>query len=166
LVLGSSEKIADIQHDGVIVAIGDNQLRSRIYSELVDNGEFFVNAIHPEAIVADQVSIGCGVVVCAGVIINPGAIIHNNVILNTGCSVDHHNIIHDHVHLAPGSVLGGDVIIKEGTLIGIGSTVLPQKIIGAWSSIGAGAVVTDNIPEHVTAVGIPAAINKPIPEEG
>jgi sugar O-acyltransferase (sialic acid O-acetyltransferase NeuD family) len=165
-VLGSSEEISEIAHDGVIIAIGDNKLRAKIYTELSNQGERLINAIHPSAVIANDVTIGAGVVICGGVVVNTGTRIRNNVILNTGSTIDHHNLIHDHVHIAPGCALGGNVEIGEGTMIGIGSTVMPQKSIGAWSTIGAGAVVTNNIPDKVTAFGIPAQIKNQQSKEG
>ena len=62
----------------------------------------------------------------------------------------------DYVHIAPGANLGGDVVVGRGTLIGIGAAVMPQLQLGEWSTIGAGAVVTKNVPAMVTAVGVPA----------
>jgi acetyltransferase-like isoleucine patch superfamily enzyme len=80
----------------------------------------------------------------------------SNVILNTGCSIDHHNVIGDHAHIAPGARLGGNVTVGQGTLIGIGAIVLPGRHIGAWSVVAAGAVVTKDIPDGVVALGSPA----------
>jgi len=165
-VLGSSEKISEIPHDGVIIAIGDNKLRAKIYTELSKQGERLINAIHPSAVIAEDVTIGAGVVICGGVVVNTGTKIKNNVILNTGSTVDHHNLIHDHVHIAPGCALGGNVVLGEGTLLGIGSTIMPQKSVGSWSTVGAGGVVTNSIPNNVTAVGIPAQVKKIPANEG
>ena len=78
------------------------------------------------------------------------------MILNTGCSIDHHNVIGDHAHIAPGARLGGNVTVGQGALIGIGAVVLPGVRIGAWSIVGAGAVVTRDLPDGVVAVGSPA----------
>ena len=96
--------------------------------------------------------------ICAGVVVNPGSAIGANVILNTGCTVDHHNRIEDHAHIAPGVHMGGDVHIGEGALVGIGATVMPQRRVGAWSVVGAGALVHADIPDHVIAVGSPARV--------
>jgi acetyltransferase-like isoleucine patch superfamily enzyme len=52
--------------------------------------------------------------------------------------------------------MGGDVRIGEGALIGIGAVVLPRVSIGAWSTVGAGAVVTKDVPAGTTVVGVPA----------
>lgn len=157
-VLGPITTLSSTVHDALIVAIGDNEVRRRLFQALQAQGERFVIAQHPRAVVAPDVTIGPGCMICAGVVVNPGSVIGANVILNTGCTVDHHNHIGDHVHIAPGVHLGGQVQIGEGTLIGIGATVMPQRKVGAWSVVGAGALVHTDLPDHVVAVGTPAKI--------
>lgn len=162
-VLGTVAQLPVIVHHAVVVAIGDNQIRHKIYRQLQEQGEQFISVYHPSAIISTNVQIGQGVMISAGVVVNTGAQIGQDVILNTGCTVDHHNHIGDHVHIAPGVHLGGDVEIDEGALIGIGATVMPQCRVGAWSIVGAGAVVTRDVPAYSTVVGIPARIIKSSP---
>jgi acetyltransferase-like isoleucine patch superfamily enzyme len=50
----------------------------------------------------------------------------------------------------------GPVIIKKGARIGLHTFILPGVTIGENSVIGAGAVVTNNIPPNCLAVGVPA----------
>jgi len=157
-VLGEIARLSDIPHDGVVVAIGCNATRQRLFEAWKAEGECFIVARHPSAIVAPDVQIGPGSVICAGVVINPVSVIGANVILNTGCTVDHHNCIGDHVHIAPGVHLGGAVRVGDGALIGIGAVVIPQRLVGAGCTIGAGSVVTKNIPAQSTAVGVPARV--------
>lgn len=157
-VLGALSRLPDQAHDAVVIAIGHNQTRQRLFSALQERGEQFVVARHPKSVIASDVRIGTGTMICAGAIVNPGSVVGANVILNTGCTVDHHNLIGDHVHIAPGVHLGGEVAIGEGTLVGIGSTVIPQHTIGAWSVVGAGSLVSKNIPDRSTAVGVPARV--------
>lgn len=159
-VLGTIADLQSLPHDAIIVAIGDNHTRRKMFDRLHSQGERFAIAKHPAAIVAPNVRFGVGTVVCAGAIINPGSMIGSNVILNTASSVDHHNHIANHVHIAPGAHVGGDVAIGEGTLIGIGATVMPQRRIGAWSVVGAGSLAHRDVPDHVTIVGVPARIIK------
>jgi UDP-perosamine 4-acetyltransferase len=52
------------------------------------------------------------------------------------------------------------VVVGEGTFLGLGSGVIPGIRIGRWSVIGAGAVVTKDIPDNCTAVGVPAKVIK------
>ena len=155
-ILGCLADRTSVPHDAVIVAVGGNQTRQRLATELTCHGEEFVVACHPKTVIAPDVIIGSGTLVCGGLVINPGSVIGAHVILNTGCTIDHHNRIDDYAHIAPGVHLGGDVQVGAGTLVGIGSSVLPQHSIGDWAVIGAGSVVTRNIPSRVTAVGIPA----------
>jgi sugar O-acyltransferase (sialic acid O-acetyltransferase NeuD family) len=155
-VLGGIEQLQQVPHEGVVVAIGDNRTRHTIFNMLSARHERFVIARHPTAIVADSATIGPGTMICAGAIVNPCSIIGANVILNTGCSIDHHNQIGNHVHIAPGVHTGGTVTVGEGSLVGIGATIMPGLKIGTRSTVGAGALVDEGVPSGVTVVGVPA----------
>lgn len=161
-VLGGIADFHSIQHDAAIVAIGANEPRKRVSMMLQQEGELFALARHPKSILAPDVQIGAGSMICPGAVVNTGTLIGESVILNTGCTVDHHNHIGKYVHIAPGTHLGGEVEVGEGALIGIGATVMPGKRVGAWSIVGAGALVQQDVPEHTLVVGVPArAIRKP-----
>jgi sugar O-acyltransferase (sialic acid O-acetyltransferase NeuD family) len=147
-----------VEHDCIVIAIGDNRIRKRKYDEMFALGERITTIIHPRSILGENVSIGNGAQVIAGAVINTGAIIGDDTIINTGCIIDHHTEIGDHVHIAPGSNLGGCVRVGEGALIGIGATVMPGISLGAWSTVGAGAVVNRNVGAGKTVVGVPAKI--------
>lgn len=155
-VLGALADLSSIPHDAVIVAIGDNATRQRLFTTLQAAGEHFAVARHPASILASDVVLGPGVMVCAGAIAGPASSIGANTILNTGCTVDHHAIVGEHVHIAPGVHMGGEVSVGAGALIGIGAVVLPRRRVGAWAVVGAGAVVIDDVPAHSTVVGLPA----------
>ncbi len=157
-VIGSIDQRDKFEHDAVIIGIGDNLTRRRLFALLSRSSERFATARHPSAVLSEHCVIRHGTVVGAGVIVNAGACIGSNVILNTGCSIDHHTLIGDHAHIAPGARLGGEVTIGQGTLIGIGAVVLPGRRVGAWSVVGAGAVVTRDVPDGVMAVGSPARV--------
>lgn len=155
-VLASISDGLSIPHDAVIIAIGDNQIRYRLFNLLVQREERFITACHPQAIMASSTTIGKGSVISAGAIVNPGSEIGANTILNTGCSVGHRCQIGPHAHIGPGARLGGEVTVGAGALIGIGATVMPQRKVGAWSIVGAGSVVTKDVPDHTIVVGAPA----------
>lgn len=155
-VLGRIEQIEEFDPEAVIVGIGDNATRARVYQHLKISGVTLGTAIHPRAVIADEVEMGEGSVVFANAVINTGSMIGPNVIINTGATVDHHARLGAHVHLAPGVHLGGTVTVEEGAFLGIGSSVIPNRTVGAWSIVGAGAAVIYDVPPHVTVVGIPA----------
>lgn len=155
-LLGTIADSAAIDHDALIVAIGRNRVRHRLFEQAADKGERFAIARHPAATVAANVRLGPGTMVCAGVVLNTRAVVGANTIINTAASVDHQCHVGSHVHIAPGVRLGGEVTIGDGALIGIGAVVLPGKTIGAWAVVGAGAVVISDVPPGATVVGVPA----------
>jgi sugar O-acyltransferase (sialic acid O-acetyltransferase NeuD family) len=155
-VLGPVNMLASLDIDGVIVAIGDNAARARLSRALEEAGLKLGTAIHPTAIVGSDVMVGEGSMISAGAIVTTGTLLGRGVILNTGCTVDHHTVLGDFVHIAPGVHMGGEVRIGEGALVGIGAVVLPRVAIAVRATVGAGAVVTRDVPEGVTVVGNPA----------
>lgn len=58
--------------------------------------------------------------------------------------------------LAPGTVIGGHAVLEDGVRCGIGVLVLPFKRIGRGARLGAGAVVTKDVPAGEVWVGNPA----------
>jgi acetyltransferase-like isoleucine patch superfamily enzyme len=50
------------------------------------------------------------------------------------------------------------VQIGAGALVGIGATVMPQRLVGAWSVVGAGALIHADLPSNAVAVGVPARV--------
>jgi len=49
-------------------------------------------------------------------------------------------------------------LVKEGATLGANSTILCGINIGKWAVVGAGAIVTEDIPDYAIAVGVPAKI--------
>ena len=155
-VVGRVNDVEAIVHEAVVVAIGDNAARARTFERLAARGVRFAVAQHPSCIVAEDVEIGAGTMLAPGAIVNTGSSIGRNVIINTGATVDHHTVIGDHVHIAPGVHMGGEVRVEAAAFVGIGAVVLPRVTIGAGSIVGAGSVVTRDVPPGVTVVGTPA----------
>ena len=68
------------------------------------------------------------------------------------------NQLGDGVHICPGAHLAGEVSVGSRSWIGIGSSVIQQVHIGSDVIVGAGAVVLRDLPNNVTAAGVPARI--------
>ena len=60
-VLGVIAQLDEFAHDAVIVAIGDNRTRSRIFESVRARGAHIVNAVQPAAVLAPDVRLGEGV---------------------------------------------------------------------------------------------------------
>jgi len=117
-ILGRIADIHRVPHDAVVVGIGDNATRRRLFVDLEAQGENIIYIVHPDAVVAGDVLIGRGTVIFAGVVVNAGSFIGSNVILNTGCTVDHNAKIESHVHICPGVHLAGGITVGEGAFVG------------------------------------------------
>lgn len=153
-VRGPIAEANDAQAPLGIIGIGDNALRRKLAQRL--DKVRWATAIHPTAYVDRSVQLQPGTVVFAGAVIQPDAMLGHHVIVNTGASVDHDCAIGDFVHLAPGVHLAGNVRIEEGALLGIGTSVIPGRRIGSWTTVGAGAAVVGDLPPGVVARGVPA----------
>jgi len=62
------------------------------------------------------------------------------------------------VHICPGARLAGEVQVGARSWIGIGASVIQQVRIGSDVTVGAGAAVLRDLPDGITAVGVPARI--------
>lgn len=144
------------EFDGALVAIGHCASRWALHERLRSAGARLVTIVHPGAHVSRHARVGAGSVLMAGAILQFGARVGEAVIVNTGATVDHDCVIEDGVHLCPGSHLGGRVHVGRLGWVGIGSSVRQGVRIGESVTIGAGAAVVDNLPDGITAVGVPA----------
>lgn len=170
-VLGGIDKLSQLSslvepansRCSVVIAIGDNGVRRMIAETVEAAGLELPPIIHPSAQIATNVTIGRGVVICAGALVCAHSQIGDYAILNTGCIVDHESMIGTAVHICPGVRLAGHVTLESGAFIGIGSTVIQNVRIGFEAIVGAGAVVTCNVDPMTTVVGVPAREIKSAP---
>lgn len=165
-VLGGMDQLETMRERRLrtaIVAIGDNGIR-RAFGEMLESDGFeIVNAIHPSAQIANNVTLGKGIVIAAGALVCAHCQIGDYAILNTGCIVDHESMIGTCCHVCPGVRLAGHVTVESGAFIGIGATVVQNVRIGFEAVVGAGAVVVSNVEPMSTVVGVPARVAKDAP---
>jgi acetyltransferase-like isoleucine patch superfamily enzyme len=107
-----------------------------------------------------------------GSFIESGVIIGNDVVIKNSVSVWHGVIIEDGAFLGPSVVLTNEIeprstfpkelatiLIKKGASIGANATIVANRIIGEYATVGAGSVVTRDIPAHRLVYGNPARIH-------
>ena len=143
-----------------IIGIGDNHVRKTIVEHIGLSDESYLTLIHPSAVISPSAKIGVGSVIMAKSVINADAQIGKHSIINTGAIVEHDNRIGSYVHICPSATLTGGVEVEDGAQIGAAAVVIPYIRIGRWAAVGAGAAVIRNIPDHLTAAGVPAGIIK------
>lgn len=162
-VLGGLDWLREHNNDnlGCVVAIGTCETRKQVVERLQEIGVNFHNAVHPSVIMSDSVEMGRDVIICAGSILTVNIKIGDHVHVDTNCTIAHDAVIGSYCRLNPGVKINGNNHLGEGVYVGTGATFIQEVSAGSWSTIGAGAVVIADIPEKVTALGVPAkVINK------
>jgi len=142
----------------VVIAIGDNVVRSSYADKFTEARVNLVNAIHPSASIAATAAVGKNVVIAAGVSLCTHVTVEDSAICNTGCIIEHESHIGPAVHICPGVRLAGHVNVERSAFVGIGATVIQGVTIGEAAIIGAGAVVLQDVPAYATVVGVPARV--------
>ncbi len=160
-VAGPRARLAELAHDAVVVAIGDNARRRAAVRELLADGERIGRACHPRASVAPDVTIPPGAMISAGAVVLPGVVLGDGVLLNTGCVVEHETHVGAFAHVSSGATVGARCRIGAETLVGLGASVLSGVAVGRGTIVGAGSVVVRDLPDAVVAFGNPARVVRP-----
>lgn len=121
--------------------------------------------IMTNCIIGDKCNIGQNVVISPDVVLGRNVKVQNNVSIYTGV------ICEDDVFLGPSMVFTNVInprsavnrkseyaktTVKTGASIGANATIVCGNDIGAFAFIGAGAVVTKDVPDYALLVGNPA----------
>ena len=158
-VLGGTDRIDGLAAEGVThaaFAVGSNRARETLLQRAVAAGVAPINALHPAATIAAGVSLGVGIWMAAGAVVNPGAELGDGVVINTGATVDHDCVIGAYANISPGCHLSGRTRVGRYAFLGTGAVTIPDIVIGEDAVIGAGAVVIRDVPPGTTVVGVPA----------
>jgi sugar O-acyltransferase (sialic acid O-acetyltransferase NeuD family) len=141
-----------------VIGIGDGVARRRVAlaAELV--GSSAPALIHPTATRGARVSVGYGTVICSHVSITTNIEIGRHVSLNLNCTVGHDAVLEDFVTVMPGATVSGDVHLGEACMVGTNAAIIQGVRVGREVQVGAGAAVIRDLPDFVTAVGVPAKI--------
>lgn len=161
-VLGNTnylEKNLD-KNIAIFVPIGNNPIRVKILENVRKLGYDTPNFIHNDTQIHESVRIGRAVYILPSTSIMPFTEIGDDTMISMGVNIAHHVTIEPGCFFSQGSNIGASIHLKKQAYCGIASTIMTGvKEIGESSLIGAGAVVTKDLPSNCTAVGIPA---KPI----
>jgi sugar O-acyltransferase (sialic acid O-acetyltransferase NeuD family) len=131
---------------GLFIAVGQNQVRQRIFEEATKMDFFMPSYISSKAQTWQNLRIGQNCFIGEGSVIQPFVKIGNNSI-HFGSRIGHHSIVEDHTLLS-GTTIGGNTIIGEGSYLGLNSTVQQNVTIGAKNIIGMNASIEENTQEN------------------
>lgn len=138
------------------VGVGDNVLRYKIVTRLMERGADLATLVHPRAVVSEYADLEAGVLCAAGAVVNPFAHIGMGTVINTGSSVDHDSRVGQCAHVAPRACLAADVVVGDLAFIGTGASIRNGVTIGAEAIVGLGAAVVSDVHAGQTVVGVPA----------
>jgi acetyltransferase-like isoleucine patch superfamily enzyme len=129
-------------------------------------------------IVREAVELGDDVSIWSNTVVDYGCVIGNRVKIHSNCYVAQFTELEDDVFMAPGVTIANDLypgsvdsgkamagpLIREGAQIGVNATLLPYITVGRGAIVGAGSVVTRDIPDGMLAYGSPAVPVRPVPD--
>ncbi len=157
-VVGNCQLLEHIDTEvWVVCAIGSAHVRKKVI-EKVSRYEnvHFATVIDPSVLMSPSVKIQEGSIICAGTILTVDISIGKHVIINLDCTVGHDVVMGDYVTLYPSANVSGCVTLEREVEIGTGAQIIQGKKILQRTIVGAGAVVTKDLPSNCTAVGAPA----------
>lgn len=131
-------------------------------------------------VIFPQANIGSNCNICANVLIENDVIIGNNVTIKSGVQIWDGVTIEDNVFIGPNVTFTNDLVprskvypeyfektkIMKGASIGANATIVAGVVIGEFAMLGAGSVVTKNIPANTIWYGNPAKMKGYITKEG
>lgn len=105
--VGGIDRIEDLAvgYDGVIVSIGNNEIRRELIQRIQEINALLITLIHPRAFVSPTADVGVGSIVL------PNAVIHTNAKIGTGCIIsigaliDHDAVVEDFSHVNAGAIV-------------------------------------------------------------
>jgi acetyltransferase-like isoleucine patch superfamily enzyme len=134
-------------------------------------GDRFETGHH--VVVREECAVGDDVSVWSNTVVDYGCHIGNRVKIHANCYIAQYTDIRDDAFLAPGVTIANDLYpgqrasaeamsgpsIREGAQLGVNVTVLPYVVIGEGCLVGAGSVVTRDLPAGSVAFGNPATVS-------
>jgi len=134
-----------------------------------------------QAQVREGAHIGANSIIGKGVYVDFDVSIGANCKLQNGVCVYHGATVEDGVFLGPGVILTNDrlprainpdgslksaadwqvspILVRTGASLGTGAVILPGITVGEFAMVGAGAVVTRDVPPHGLVYGNPARLH-------
>jgi acetyltransferase-like isoleucine patch superfamily enzyme len=152
-------------------------------AKLGENIQIWNNSqVREDAMIGDNTILGKNVYVDANVKIGANCKIQNNVSVYHGVTIEDGVFVGPHVcftndknprAVKPDGTLKSEadwqvdkILVKSGAALGANATILPGVTVGKWALVGAGSVVTKDVPDFGLVIGNPAKLVGFVNEKG
>ena len=146
---------------GAVVGVGVPKVARKIVSQIkaTDLAVDFPSLIHP-SVVCDRgrLTMGRGVVICAGSILTTNVTLGDFTIINLGSTIAHDVVTGCHTVINPQANISGAVVLEDFTYIGAGAVIMQGKRIGKGAQICMGAAVSVDVSPWAVVGGNPARV--------
>ena len=139
----------------ITIGVASNAIRRKTLEQLPAGIEY-ISLIHPSVQISRWVEVGRGAIITAGCILTCDIKLGDFVQLNVSTTICHDCRIGDFFTTAPGVHISGNVIIDDDVYFGTASATKQGISICKNVFIGMGAMVTRDITEPGTYIGVPA----------
>jgi sugar O-acyltransferase (sialic acid O-acetyltransferase NeuD family) len=161
----SDDAVLKYSTDQVVLVNGvgslpGNTIRRSIFDKFDHDGYEFLTVASDLAIVSSYCTLGMGVQIMPGAIINADTHIGDNCIINSGAIIEHDCTLGHSVHIAPGATLSGGVECGDYVHVGAGANIIQGISIASGATVGAGATATKNIIGSATLFGAKPFLSK------
>lgn len=139
-------KISDLvvlrkEFDNLVVSIGNNDVRGRIYAEAKNLGYKFPNIVCGSAYISPFATVGEGCVILNNVVIQNGAKVGNGVILNPGVEIHHDSVVGNNVCIYTNSVVRTYARVADFVKIGSNVSISNKAVVEEHGIVDDGMVV-------------------------
>ena len=142
-VVGGTDDLDKLfeEYKQLIVTIGNNALREKIYHQAAEIGYTFPNIIAPSAYISPYAFVGQGCVILNNAVVQNGVKVGNGVILNPGVELHHDSTVGNNVLIYTNSVIRSLAVVGDRAWIGSTATVSTRAVVDCDAIIEDGAVV-------------------------
>lgn len=155
-IISSVESFSPKENDVFICALGEVEYKKKYANIILEKGGEFINLIHKDAYISQNLKIGKGCIIHAYTRISCDIEIGDFNTFQPFSVIGHDVKIGSYCHFNTYAFIGGFVEIGNNVTLHTGAIIHPHKKVRDSSTVGAGAVVIRNVQENATVYGNPA----------
>jgi sugar O-acyltransferase (sialic acid O-acetyltransferase NeuD family) len=143
------------------LGLGNPVLRYRLCQQFLEIGGRLTSVVSPDASIGHfNTTIGAGCCILPGAVITSSVNLEKGCLINPNATISHDSSLGNFVEVSPGVNITGNCRIGDYCVLGSNSVILPKITLGRNVTVGAGAVVTKDVPDNCLVVGVPAVVKR------